>query len=206
MNAAQASGLAHYTGGARLWQGSNIVEAPSIDFDQKTRTLVAQGDLERPVTSFFTQVDAKGKSSTMLVTAPRLNYSDTDRLAHYSGGVTAKSEDGVMTAAKADVFLSPSGATGSGAKQGIPGPSQLDHIVATTHVLVQQQDRRVEGEKLVYQASSGTYVMTGGSPMLSDPVNGTVRGDSLTFYNRDDRVVVKGSDSTRAVTHAHVSR
>jgi lipopolysaccharide export system protein LptA len=206
MNAAQASGLAHYTGGARLWQGSNIVEAPSIDFDQKTRTLVAQGDLKRPVTSFFTQVDAKGKSSTMLVTAPRLNYSDTDRLAHYSGGVTAKSEDGVMTAAKADVFLSPSGATGSGAKQGIAGPSQLDHIVATTHVLVQQQDRRVEGEKLVYQASSGTYVMTGGSPMLSDPVNGTVRGDSLTFYNRDDRVVVKGSDSTRAVTHTHVSR
>ena len=201
MNAAQSSGLAHYTGGARLWQGSNIVDAPTIDFDQKTRTIVAQGDLKHPVTSWFAQVDAKGKSSTVLVTAPKLNYSDTDRQAHYSGGVTAKSEDGVMTAGKADVFLNP-----AGAKQGISGPSQLDHIVATTHVLVQQQDRRVEGEKLVYQASTGTYVMTGGSPMLSDPVNGTVRGDSLTFYNRDDRVVVEGSDSTRSVTHTHISR
>ena len=36
----------------------------------------------------------------MLVTAPKLNYSDTDRQAHYSGGVTAKSEDGVMTAGR----------------------------------------------------------------------------------------------------------
>ena len=120
MNAAQASGLAHYTGGARLWQGSNIVEAPTIDFDQKTRTLVAQGDLKHPVSSVFAQVDAKGKSSTMLVTAPKLNYSDNDRQAHYSGGVTAKSEDGVMTAAKADVFLSPAG---RGAKPGSAGPA-----------------------------------------------------------------------------------
>jgi lipopolysaccharide export system protein LptA len=201
MNALQSSGLAHYTGGSRLWQGSNIVEAPAIDFEQKTRTIVAQGDVKRPVSSWFTQVDAKGKSSTMLVTAPKLNYSDNDRQAHYSGGVTAKSEDGVMTAGKADVFLNP-----AGAKTAMAGPSQLDHIIATTHVLVQQQERRAEGEKLVYQASTGTYVMTGGSPMLSDPVNGTVRGDSLTFYNRDDRVVVEGSDSTRAVTHTHVSR
>jgi lipopolysaccharide export system protein LptA len=201
MNALQSSGLAHYTGGARLWQGSNIVEAPTIDFDQKTRTIVAQGDPKRPVSSLFSQVDAKGKSSTMLVTAPKLNYSDGDRQAHYSGGVTAKGEDGVMTAGRADVFLNP-----AGAKPGLTGPSQLDHIVAATHVLVRQQERRVEGEKLVYQASTGTYVMTGGSPMLSDPVNGTVRGDSLTFYNRDDRVVVEGSDSTRSVTHTHVSR
>jgi lipopolysaccharide export system protein LptA len=201
MNAVQSSGLAHYTGGARLWQGSNIVEAPAIDFEQKTRTIVATGDVKHLVSSWFTQVDAKGKSSTMLVTAPKLNYSDNERQAHYSGGVTVKSNDGVMTAGRADVFLNP-----AGTKAAIAGPSQLDHIVATTHVLVQQLERRAEGEKLVYQASTGTYVMTGGSPMLSDPVNGTVRGDSLTFYNRDDRVVVEGSDSTRAVTHTHVSR
>jgi lipopolysaccharide export system protein LptA len=208
MNALQSSGLAHYTGGSRLWQGSNIVEGQAIDFDQKSRTILAQGDPQHPVSSLFLQVDAKGKSSTMLVTAPKLNYSDNDRQAHYSGGVTVKSEDGVMTAAKADVFLIPASAkpSSAGAKQSIAGPSQLDHIVATTHVVVRQQERRAEGEKLVYQASTGTYVITGGSPTLSDPVNGTVRGDSLTFYNRDDRVVVEGSDSTRSVTHTHVSR
>ena len=61
MNALQSSGLAHYTGGARLWQGSNIVEAQTIDFDQKARTIVALGDHKRPVTSVFLQVDKQGQ-------------------------------------------------------------------------------------------------------------------------------------------------
>jgi len=57
----------------------------------------------------------------------------------------------------------------------------------------------------VYTASTGAYVMTGGAPMLSDPVNGKVRGDSLTFYSHDDRVVVEGKGSSRAVSHTHIS-
>jgi lipopolysaccharide export system protein LptA len=199
MNAVQLSGLAHYTGNARLWQGSNIVEAQTIDFDQKARTIVAVGDRKHPVTSIFLQVDSAGKFNTMLVTAPRLNYADNDRRAIYSGGVTARSEDGVMTADRAEVFLNAASATRSA------GPSQLDHIVATTHVLVQQQERRAQGEHLLYTAANGTYVITGGSPMLSDPVNGTVHGDSLTFYSRDDRVVVEGNGSSRTVTHTHIS-
>jgi lipopolysaccharide export system protein LptA len=226
MNALQSSGLAHYTGGARLWQGSNIVEAPTIDFDQKLRTLVAQGDRKRPVNSVFLQVDDKGKASTMLVTAPNLNYTDNEREARYSGGVTAHGQDGVMTAERADVFLN-AASTGPHGGEAMPGgkpgpkpglglglttpglglglPSQLDHIVANTHVLVQQQDRRAEGEKLVYTAASGSYVISGGAPMLSDPVNGTVRGNSLTFFSHDDRVIVEGDGSSRAVTHTHAS-
>jgi len=223
MNALQSSGLAHYTGGARLWQGSNIVEAPTIDFDQKARTLMARGDRQRLVNSVFLQVDDKGKASTMLVTAPNLNYADNERQARYWGGVTAHGQDGVMTAERADVFLEAAAAHGAGPgtgpavspvtkrgasaalMPGSQGPSQLDHIIANTHVLVQQQERRAEGEKLVYTAANGSYVITGGAPMLSDPVNGTVRGDSLTFFSHDDRVVVEGDGSSRAVTHTHVS-
>jgi lipopolysaccharide export system protein LptA len=175
------------------------VEAQNIDFDQKARTIAAQGDRKRPVSSVFLQVDPKGKASTLVVTAPRLNYADHERQARYSGGVTARGEDGVMTADRADVFLNAAGVSRS------TGPSQLDHITANTGVLVQQRERRAEGEKLLYTAATQRWVITGGSPMLSDPVNGTVRGDSLTFYSRDDRVVVEGEGSSRAITHTHVS-
>ena len=169
------------------------------------------------MTSVFLQVDGKGKATTMLVTAPRLNYEDKERQAHYSGGVTARSEDAAMTAGRADIFLTPASLSPPGASPnpaargqgaGLPamGPSQLERIVASTHVVVQQKDRRVEGDRLVYEAAKGVYQMTGGAPMLSDTVNGTVRGDSLTFYSRDDRVVVEGGDSSRAVTRTHISR
>jgi lipopolysaccharide export system protein LptA len=200
MNAQQLSGVAHYTGDARLWQGSNIVEAQTIDFDQKARTILAQGDRRHPVSSVFLQVNGKGKATTMLVTAPKLSYADSERQARYSGGVTARGEEGVMTADQLDVFLNASTASRVGQ------PSQLDHITANTHVLVQQQERRAEGDKLVYTAANGAFVMTGGPPILSDPVNGTVRGDSLTFYSHDDRVIVEGNGSSRTVTHTHVSR
>lgn len=200
MNAAQLNGLAHYSGNARLWQGANIVEGQTIDFDQRARTIVASGDRHRLVTSLFTQVDAKGNTSTMLVTAPHLDYADKTRRAVYSGGVTARSEGGLMTAERAEIFLNAASDTRGS------GPSQLDRIVATEHVVLQQKERRAQGERLVYTAANGTYVMTGGSPVLSDPVNGTVRGDSLTFYSRDDRVVVEGKDGSRTVTHTHVSR
>jgi lipopolysaccharide export system protein LptA len=200
MNMVQSTGMAHYSGGARLWQGSNIIEAKTIDFDQKARTLVATGDKKRPVSNVFLQVNDSGKATTILVTAPHLTYTDTEREARYSGGVMVRGEDGVMTADHADAYLS------AAASVHTTGPSQLDHIIAVRHILVQQQERRAEGEKLVYTASNGAYVMTGGSPMLSDPVNGTVRGDSLTFFSRDDRVVVEGKGNSRAVTHTHVSR
>jgi lipopolysaccharide export system protein LptA len=200
MSAQRLSGVAHYSGGARLWQGSNIVDGQTIDFDQKARTIVALGDRRHPVSSVFLQVDSKGKASTMVVTAPRLNYADSERRAQYSGGVTARGQDGVMTADHADIYLNPAGASHSA------GPSQLDHIVASGHVLVQQQERRAEGNRLLYTASAGTFVMTGGSPMLSDPVNGTVHGGSLTFYSHDDRVVVESDGISRTVTHTHVSR
>jgi lipopolysaccharide export system protein LptA len=201
MNAAQLTGVAHYSGGARLWQGSNIVEGRTIDFDQHARSIVATGERRHPVSSVFVQVDAKGRSSTVVVTAPRLTYADNEREARYSGGVTVRAESGVMTADHAEVFLN-----AAGASHAVAAPSQLDHIVAGAHVVVQQQERRAEGDKLVYTAADSRFVMTGGPPVMSDPVNGTVRGNSLTFFSRDDRVIVEGDGGSRTVTHTHVSR
>ena len=229
-NPKEQSGVARYTGGARLWQGSNVIEGQTVDFDEKARTIAAVGDEKHPVTSVFLQVDGKGRASTVLVTAPKLIYDDHQRQAHYSGGMTAKGAEGVLTAARADIYLRQAGLSPAGAPRGasqsaqgsqsqgsqmqgaqmqgaqIMGPSQLERIVASTRVVVQQKNRRGEGDKLVYEASTGMYRMTGGPPMLSDPVNGTVRGDSLTFYSHDDTVVVEGGEGSRAVTHTHISR
>jgi lipopolysaccharide export system protein LptA len=201
VNANRQTGIARYTGGARLWQGANAIEAPVIEFERTNRSITAEGSPNRPVTSVFVQVDKQGKSTPMVVTAQKLTYVDAERQAHYTGGIRARGNDLNITAAKADVILLPAGQTTSRTQ----GPSQLDRIVAEHSVVIQQQERRATGEKLVFTAADNAFVLTGGSPVLSDPEHGTVRGDSLTFYSRNDRVVVASEGSSRTVTRARVN-
>ena len=161
MNVQRQSGIARYLGNARLWQGANVVEAPSIEFDQHNRSLVAQGTGSMPVTSVFVQVEKNGKTTPVVVTAARLVYNDSDRRARYTGGVLARGDGMAMTSTSADVVLVPAK---SRSAQSIVSPSQLDRIIALGNIVVQQQDRRATGEKLVYTAADEKFVITAAHP------------------------------------------
>jgi lipopolysaccharide export system protein LptA len=202
MSVQRASGVARYVGGARLWQGANIVEAATIEFDRQQKSIVAQGTKDKPVSSVFVQVDQSGKATPVLVRAAKLAYVDSQRKARFTGGVTAKGADVTITANSVDVDLNPSGQHGPSSS----GPSQLNEIVATGNVVIQQTNRRATGDRLVYTASNGQFVLTGGPPIVADAEHGTIRGDSLTFYSHDDRIVVESKESSRTVTRTRVAR
>jgi lipopolysaccharide export system protein LptA len=90
--------------------------------------------------------------------------------------------------------------------QSLKGQGQLDHIVAEGNVVVQEPTRRAQGDKLLYTASDDKFVLTGGPPSIFDAEHGKTTGDSLTFYKRDDRVLVEGRDTSPAVTQTRVAR
>jgi lipopolysaccharide export system protein LptA len=122
----------------------------------------------------------------------------------------AKSADGTITSDDATVYLlprkpAPPPRRSAAARSG-PAPSQLDRIVARGHVVIQQPTRNGHGEKLVYTAAEGKFVLSGGAPSIFDSEHGTTRGDSLTFYNRDDRVVVQGKSSSPTFTQTRVDK
>ena len=64
-------------------------------------------------------------------------------------------------------------------------------MVAIGNVVVTEPNRRAVGDRLVYTADDARYYLTGKSPSIFDAEHGTVWGDSLTFYNHDDRVLVE---------------
>lgn len=200
MTARRTTGVAVYTGGARLWQGANIVEAPTIEFDKTRRSLLATGPGPAEVKSVFVQQDAAGKVTPVSVTAAKLTYSDADRRARFAGGVVLRGADATITADHVDVYLE---ARGGKTAQ---GPSQLDRIVAQGSVVIQQGGRRATGTQLTYYAADQRFVLSGGPPIVVDPEHGSTTGDSLTFYNRDDRVVVGSGNNSRTVTQTKVSR
>jgi len=103
-----------------------------------------------------------------------------------------------------DAYLLPHGPTVK--SQPVAGPGQLDHMVAEGDVVIQQPKRRAEGEKLVYTAAEDKFVLTGGPPSIFDAEQGKITGVSLTFFRRDDRVLVEGEASTPVVTTTQVAR
>lgn len=211
MTAERAGGLAHYEGDARLWQGANIIEAEKIHFDRNQRTVVAEASAadgyRKLVHTVFARQEKDGRVLPVHVTSQHLNYADQQRLARFDGTVLVRSADGVTRADHADVFLRARDDKAEQAR-GTTGlqTGQIDHIVATGSVYVQQPARQAWGDKLVYTAARDEFVLTGKAPHVMDAERGNLSGDSLTFFNRDDRVLVEGSPTRRALTETRVSK
>jgi len=234
MTAHNSPAVALYEGSARLWQDSNIIEAPSIQFDREQRSLVAQGTSAHPVSTVLVQekltqpneaqpeesrpkkASGKGEhkankseenlgaASPVTITSARLTYADADRRAHYSGGVTARGNGFQATADDMDVYFVARSQDYN--NQSLSSPSRLDRMVAEGHVVIQQPARSAHGQTLVYTASDDKFVLTGGPPSIFDAERGKITGVSLTFFRADDRVLVEGEASTPVVTQTRVAR
>ena len=215
MVAHNAPAIATYSGSARLWQDANVVEAPSIQFDRDHRSLTAQGTSTRLAKTILiqpgktTDATTAGKkpspvgSSPVSITAMKLTYADSERKVHYDGGVLAQGTGFTASAKTADVFLLSRGQTSG--NQTPAGPGQLDRMMAQGDVLIQQNHRRAEGQTLVYSTKDDKFVLTGGPPSIFDAEQGKITGVSLTFFRRDDRVLVEGGTSTPVVTTTRVA-
>jgi lipopolysaccharide export system protein LptA len=201
MTAHRTPATAIYTGDARLWQDANLVEAPSIEFDRDARTVRARGSSLQQVSTVLVQADENGKTTPVTVTSRQLTYRDPERKARFEQDVVAKGADVTITASQMDVFLQPRDQANSGAST-----SRIDHIIARDQVSITQPDRRATGNQLVYTASDDKFVLTGGPPSIFDAEHGKITGVSLTFFRRDDRVLVEGNTTTPTVTHTRVAR
>jgi len=206
MTAHRQSNTAIYSGSARLWQGSSIVEAPVIEFEHGNRLLKAHGatsEDRHAVSTVFVRNDSQEKGTPVTIAASLLTYSDPQHLAVFKGSVLLKSTDGTVAADNADVLLKPKD---TNAKQGTSNANQIERIVAQGHVVVQQPMRKALGNTMTYTADEGKYVMAGGRPSIFDAEHGLTTGDSLTFYSRDDRLLVSSGSSTRAVTYTRTGK
>ena len=212
MTAHHSPAIAVYTGNARLWQNSNVVEAPTLQFDKDHRSLVADGNSGQAVKTVLVQVEKSGKATPVTITSAHLTYNDSDRKVFLSVGVAAKGSDATMTARQMTVFLAARSqdnsarAGASPAKAGLGGAGQVEKIVAENEVVITEPARRATGDQLVYIAADDKFVLTGGPPCIFDAERGKITGDSLTFFRHDDRVLVEGRTTSPAVTRTQVAR
>jgi len=200
MTASQGGGVAHYTA-ARLWQGENIIEAPSLTFDKPHRSLLAQAGPSGRVSSVFVSPGKNGSPAPVNVTSDRLSYVDADRKAIFSGNVRLRGDDFTMSADTVQALLAPRDQSDN--KSG----NQLDRIVAQGDIQIQQPDRRATGNQLVYTAREQKFVLTGlpgKRPSIFDAERGQISGDSLTFYTHDGRVLIGSGQTSQSLTPTRI--
>ncbi len=219
MTAQTSTGIARYRGEARLWQGANLIEAPSIEFDRERSTLVASAPeiAARPaqphtaspararVSTVFLHTDQSRKTTPVTVTAARMRYGDNLRMALFEGGVTLRGAHLTLSAEQAEVYL----ASRQGGSEDPQQASRMESLVAERGVVVQESRRRATGQRLSYTAGEGKFVLTGSGanpPSIFDAELGTTTGDSLTFFTHGDRVLVGGSNSSPTITHTRVKK
>ena len=204
MVAKNSTSVARYSGRARLWQGGNIVQAPILEFNRNGRSMEARAQGSQRVSTVFVQPDKNGKGVPVEVRADRLHYEENQRKAFFEGSILARSADSTLHANKAVIALKPR-TTNQEQKSPAPkaqesgAPSEVQTIDATGDVQLEQPSRKAIGARLLYTADEGKFVLTGVPgfpPSIFDAEHGQVTGVSLTFFNRDGRVLVDSSNST----------
>lgn len=191
-----------YEGDVVLWQGADRLLAERVEIDRAHGSLQAYGEVKTQ----FPVRRSSGMDSTgshpggfVVVSAAELTYLDEHRLAHYKGGVHLTQTGLQMRSAELRAYFrrpDTEGEAGSG--------NSLDKAIADGDVRITQSaaGRKREGfaEHAEYYLADERLVLTGGRPQMVDNEGGTTQGSRLTYYARNDSLLVDGADSRPAVS------
>ncbi len=200
MRATDNSRQIRYEGKAVLWQGANRLEADIVEVDRDDNLLKAHGHVVNQLLDKAEGDKDDGKSKPnspkkpgaapaarvfTIVRAPEFEYDDDEKIAHYKGGATLE-RTGMKVKAREIVAYLRSDAD----------DSSLDHAFADGQVeIVQTAPGRVRNgtsEHAEYYVDEDKVILEKGQPQFVDSLRGTTRGEKLTWFSKDDRLLVNG--------------
>lgn len=218
VTSANRNHLVHYAGNAAVWQTSNRVQGDRIDIDRDKKSIVADGHvvtqfLDKPKTDNASDAAAAGSGPVAekapgkqpmftVVKAPHMVYTDQERLAVYTGGVDFWRPNMTVKSITLKAFLN---------DQDSDADSRVNHAFGDGKCEVVQYapDRKRVGtsEHAEYYTEDGKVVMSGGEPKLNDSKTGNdTRGDKLTWFTDDDRLIVEGAPKQPTNSHLRKKR
>jgi len=185
-----------YEGGAAMWQGANRIRADAIDVDREKRSLIADGHV---VTELWQSNQDDPKAPKKPVAPPVLTetraahlvYTESDRLAVYSGGVVLNRPDMQVKSRELKAYLAESGAANSIEKAFADGGVEVFSQSKTA-------TRTGTGEHAEYYPDQQKVILRGPLVKMVEQIAGEPgpkksQGTELTWWANDDRLLVTGA-------------
>jgi len=187
-----------YDGDAVAWQGANRIQGDRLDIDRDKEIMTATGNVvsqfaDRPKAFDKTKPDSSPKpvTATLLFTivkAPEMTYVEKERLATYRGGVVLTRPNMTVRSQELRAFLNDKDAD-----------SSLNKAIADGAVNILQtapgRTRTGTSEHGEYYAAEEKIILEKGQPKFVDSVKGKTEGEVLTYFSKDDRLLVNGVES-----------
>ncbi len=192
-----------YDGGVVLWQGPDRIQADHVVIDRGKRTLAAAGSVVTRLRMQEAGGAAEGPPRFTVVRADEFFYTAEHRVAQYRGKVRLTQPGLEVSSNQLRAFFAAPAGAGEQAG-GAGGKRKLDRLVAEGGVrVILKKAGRVRtgfGERAEYYLAEEKLVLRGGRPKLVDSERGTSQGDELTYYARNDRLLVDGDEVRPAMS------
>jgi len=205
-----------YQGNARLWQGSDLIEAGSLELDRQNEELLARDG----VYSVFpersepqnkkTTAPASGAVSPLTSSGPieirskDLVYKQGEHRAVYRGEVRMQNATATLTSGELEILFKPSAAEIRATPAG--GSWQIERAIATGDVAIVEPMRKATGNRAEYIPQESKVILLGNLATVADSQRGTTQGARLTYFTGDGRIFVQGEPGSPAETRRLVQR
>jgi lipopolysaccharide export system protein LptA len=186
-----------FEGNAVLWQGEMRLRAQRVRILRKEERLEAEQEVLAEIPDARGGAKGAGAQRVSVVRAPSMVYEGKAGQVRFAGGVRLLRPGMTVESQEMRGYFRQE-AAGSGTE------TRLERLEAERQVVILEEargrKRTGRGERADYFLEEERMVLRGGNPSVEDAVRGVTRGAVITWYGRQDRMIVDNEGGGPAVS------
>jgi len=167
----------------KVWQEKKMLLTNELSFLEETGKLICSGEVK---SLFFQKLKGKKEEERIEISADKMSFNPKKNVITYEENCSLKVRNIDLQAQSISVHL----------KEEKGG---METIIGQGGVKIVQEILEGKGEKARYDLEKEAITITG-DPVVIDKNRGVTRGDKLTFYMGDGKIIVENKRRERSVT------
>ena len=172
-----------FKGDIKIWQQKEMLLAGEISFMEETGEI---GCSENVRSVFYHELEEEESEEKIEIMAEKMDFNPEDNIISYEENSSLKVKDINLNAQSISVNLKKK-------------DNEMETIAAKGEVRIIQGQTEGNGEEALYIVKKREMMITG-SPVVFDEDKGEIRGDKLTFYIGDGKIIVENKRRERSET------